>query len=264
MRALGGVLSAVVDGEAGTGDLAALRPHLRNCVGCRATLRALRETRPALQALFPVALVVGAPGAGDAAAGVFVRVYEAVVGGLQERAASTVVKAQALVEATGAAKVTAVAASAAAVAGGGAATVERVADRPEPRPARAEVRRVAEEPRVAGPAPKMRVVAAARTPAAWAPARTAAASRPSSTAREERRRAAGRERRAAPAPEEFGVAGVESAPAARPVVTTAQATAPAQPAPTTSEFSTPPPSRAAAPSSPASTGAVADEFGPEG
>jgi hypothetical protein len=57
------------------------------------------------------------------------RSYEAIAGGLHERAVHSVTKAQAAIEAAAAGKVAAVAASAAAVAGGGYATVERTVER---------------------------------------------------------------------------------------------------------------------------------------
>ncbi|MEA2221330.1 MAG: hypothetical protein QOJ35_3956 [Solirubrobacteraceae bacterium] len=124
------VLSALVDGEASSEQLAELRPHLRNCPGCRATLKALQDSRTPLAALLPVPLALADPHAGDHLANLFMRAYEAVVGGVHERAIHSAAKAQALLEASASGKVAAVAASAAAVAGGGYATVERAADRP--------------------------------------------------------------------------------------------------------------------------------------
>jgi hypothetical protein len=44
------VLSLVVDGEASVDDYVALRPHLRHCGGCRATLRALYDVEPMVSA----------------------------------------------------------------------------------------------------------------------------------------------------------------------------------------------------------------------
>ncbi|MCW3046795.1 MAG: polymerase, sigma-24 subunit, subfamily [Solirubrobacterales bacterium] len=38
------VLSAMVDGEASAADLVDVRPHLRNCLACRATVRELRRS----------------------------------------------------------------------------------------------------------------------------------------------------------------------------------------------------------------------------
>jgi len=69
-------------------------------------------------------LVAATTGAADHISSLFMRAYEAVAGGLHERAVYSVTKAQAAVEAAAGGKVAAVAASAAAMAGGGYATVE--------------------------------------------------------------------------------------------------------------------------------------------
>ncbi len=53
------LLSRLVDGEASAEDMALLRPHLRGCLACRATLRNFREV-PARAAAFAPLLV--APG----------------------------------------------------------------------------------------------------------------------------------------------------------------------------------------------------------
>ena len=124
------VLSAMVDGEATSEQVLDVRPHLRNCSGCRATLKALRDSSAPLSALLPVPLVAADAGWGDHVSHLVMRLYEAVSGGLHERAVNSLTKTQALVEATAAGKVAAVAASAAAVAGGGYASVERAIDRP--------------------------------------------------------------------------------------------------------------------------------------
>ncbi|WP_196809063.1 sigma-70 family RNA polymerase sigma factor [Conexibacter woesei] len=50
-------LSAIVDGEATAAQLADVRPHLRNCTGCQATLRSLRDSTPPLRAVLPLGLV---------------------------------------------------------------------------------------------------------------------------------------------------------------------------------------------------------------
>jgi RNA polymerase sigma factor (sigma-70 family) len=50
---MGPLLSAFCDGEAGAGEAAALREHLRACAGCRATLRAYRAAPGAAAALAP-------------------------------------------------------------------------------------------------------------------------------------------------------------------------------------------------------------------
>ena len=78
----------------------------------------------------PVPLLVVGSGAGDQVSSLLMRIYEGIAGGFPERAVHHVTKAQALLEASAAGKLTAVAASAAAVAGGGYASVERVIERP--------------------------------------------------------------------------------------------------------------------------------------
>jgi RNA polymerase sigma factor (sigma-70 family) len=119
------VISAMVDGEATPEEVLELRPHLRNCPGCRATLRALHESSAPLSAILPIPLAVVAGDGPEHLSNLLTRAYEAMAGGLHERAVHSVTKAQAAVEAAAAGKVAAVAASAAAVAGGGYATVER-------------------------------------------------------------------------------------------------------------------------------------------
>jgi RNA polymerase sigma factor (sigma-70 family) len=119
------VLSAIVDGEATPEQMLAVRPHLRNCPGCRATLKALHDSSAPLAAVLPIPLVAVASGGIDHISNLFMRTYEALAGGLHERAIASVTKAQAAVEAAAGGKVAAVAASAAAMAGGGYATVER-------------------------------------------------------------------------------------------------------------------------------------------
>jgi RNA polymerase sigma factor (sigma-70 family) len=123
------VISAMVDGEATPEQILELRPHLRNCPGCRATLKALHDSSAPLSAVLPVPLAAIAAGGGEQISNLFMRAYEAIAGGLHERAVHSVTKAQAAIEAAAAGKVTAVAASAAAVAGGGYATVERTVER---------------------------------------------------------------------------------------------------------------------------------------
>lgn len=123
------VISAMVDGEATPEQILELRPHLRNCPGCRATLKALRDSSAPLSAVLPVPLAAAATGGSEQISNLVLRAYEAVAGGLHERAVHSVTKAQAAIEAAAAGKVAAVAASAAAVAGGGYATVERTVER---------------------------------------------------------------------------------------------------------------------------------------
>lgn len=48
------VLSAIVDGEAASADLLAVRRHLRNCGACRATLKELSDSDAAFRIVLPV------------------------------------------------------------------------------------------------------------------------------------------------------------------------------------------------------------------
>jgi RNA polymerase sigma factor (sigma-70 family) len=119
------LLSAIVDAEATPEQLLEIRPHLRNCTACRATVRELHATSAPLAALFPVALAPAAADHGhDRAAGLVVRLYEAIAGGIHDRAASAALKLQGAAEALSGGKLAAIAASAAAIAGGGAVVVD--------------------------------------------------------------------------------------------------------------------------------------------
>lgn len=108
------LLSALADGEASAGDMATLRPHLRSCLACRATLRAFREVPHRAAEVIPVA----SAGSADELPGTLTRWIDSAVTWAQERAAILGAKAQAATEATGATKAAAVTASAAAIAGG--------------------------------------------------------------------------------------------------------------------------------------------------
>jgi RNA polymerase sigma factor (sigma-70 family) len=119
------VISAMIDGEAKPEQLIDLRPHLRNCPGCRATLRALQDSSAPLAAVLPVPLAVVTAHTGDQVASLLTRLYEMIAGGLHDRAATSLTKVQAVVETTAAGKAAAIAGAAAAVASGGYATVER-------------------------------------------------------------------------------------------------------------------------------------------
>jgi RNA polymerase sigma factor (sigma-70 family) len=123
------VISALVDGEASSEQILELRPHLRNCAGCRATLKALQDSSAPLSVVLPIPLGAVATGGGEQLSNIFMRVYEAIAGGVHERAIHSVTKAQSALEAAASGKVAAVAASAAAAAGGGYATVERTVTR---------------------------------------------------------------------------------------------------------------------------------------
>jgi len=111
-------LSALADGEASAQDVAELRPHLRSCPACRATLRELHAV-PAQVALLvpPVALGIAAP----VAEGGLAEHAEAAVHGLLDRMMLVAARLQGALETLPGAKVAAVAASTAAIAGGGVA-----------------------------------------------------------------------------------------------------------------------------------------------
>ena len=136
------VISAMVDGEASAEQLIELRPHLRNCPGCRATLKTLQGSSEPLSAVLPVPLMGTLVASEDHLTNLLTRAYETVVAGFHERAIHSFTKAQGFIEAASAGKVAAVAASAAAVAGGSYATVERkVPQRGHDKPAKAAAQR---------------------------------------------------------------------------------------------------------------------------
>jgi len=114
------LLSAVADGEADAAAVVSLRAHLRHCGGCRARLRECRGAPGSVAALLPVPLVAAA-GHETAASwgrGLAIRFYEAIAGGIHERATLSAQKLQAGLDAVTNGKLAVVAASA-AVAGGG-------------------------------------------------------------------------------------------------------------------------------------------------
>jgi RNA polymerase sigma factor (sigma-70 family) len=161
------VISAMVDGEATPEQVLELRPHLRNCPGCRATLKALHDSSAPLSAVLPIPLAAVATGGGEQISNLFMRAYEAIAGGLHERAVHSVTKAQTAIEAAAAGKVAAVAASAAAVAGGGYATVERTVERTARHEHRDRASKVAHHDVVS---PRRKVVTRLPAPAASPPA----------------------------------------------------------------------------------------------
>jgi RNA polymerase sigma factor (sigma-70 family) len=173
------LLSALADGEATAEDMAALRPHLRGCLSCRATLREYREVPARAAALVPAAALVG--GGGGLGGG-------GVLGWLHAHAAHTALRAHGVLEAVSGSKAAAVAGATAALAGGGVAAVHELGPAPHGHPRRGVVRRhvPAARPapvvRMAAPSkPRhLRPAAVARPSAATAPARPAP--RPSSPA----------------------------------------------------------------------------------
>jgi RNA polymerase sigma factor (sigma-70 family) len=110
------LLSALADGEATARDMAALRPHLRTCLSCRAALRDAREVPARVAALAPIGLLAGGHHGGGA--------LRSLGGWVNERVTAVVLRSQDLFEAASAHKLAATAASAAALGGGGIATVE--------------------------------------------------------------------------------------------------------------------------------------------
>lgn len=205
---LASLLSAVADGEGRSGELAALRPHLRACPGCRAQLREYRAVPSRVAVLVPPAILASSAPLGSPLRG-FV---ESTVGALQDRAAAVGERAHQTLELASGQKIAAVAASAAAVAGGGvggerrqqpevAQPVERahVRTKHERRERAAVVAAPrASEPRVSSPVVVQRDRRPAAPPAAVQPP-------PAST-----------ERPPAPTPRPADEFGPASSPAARP------------------------------------------------
>ena len=109
-------LSALADGVATSRDMAALRPHLRTCLSCRAALRDAREAPARVAALAPIGLLAGGHAAAVAPRTVF--------DWLNERVTWLALRGQDLIETASSHKLAAAAASAAALGGGGIATVE--------------------------------------------------------------------------------------------------------------------------------------------
>ncbi|MEX2195840.1 MAG: sigma-70 family RNA polymerase sigma factor [Thermoleophilaceae bacterium] len=173
-------LSALADGEASASDMAALRPHLRSCLSCRATLREFRAAPQRVAALVPAAAI----GAGPAGTPGWL---DSLLGWAGDRTASLTLKAQSAVEIVSAQKVAAVAASTAVLAGGGVATIKTIDPGRAAEPGDERMERPAD---VAGPS---RAAAPVRVPVA--PARPPGPRRAqprAAEARRERRRAAPR------------------------------------------------------------------------
>jgi hypothetical protein len=132
-------LSALADGEASAKELAALRPHLKTCLSCRATLKEFRAAPARVAALVPPAALVAGDGGGTLRS-----LFESALGAAQHKAAAFGERVHAAAELAAAGKVAAVAASAAALAGGGSA-VDQFATHRGP-PARAPAERVKAKP----------------------------------------------------------------------------------------------------------------------
>jgi RNA polymerase sigma factor (sigma-70 family) len=146
------LLSALADGEATAEDMAALRPHLRGCPACRATLRDYREAPGRVAAL-------------AAPAGLFAW--------LGERIGSLWAGLRSLADVAVAHKAAAVAASTVVVAGGGAATVHQIERSPERPPERTTVVAPKRAPAPAAPVAQPAAVQAAGSSAARTKRRSA-------------------------------------------------------------------------------------------
>ena len=118
-------LSRLADGEATAADLAAVRPHLRGCLACRATLRDYRTVPARVAALAPPAALATA----GVDAGPLRGLLESLTGAAQHKTAALGERAHQAAELISGQKVAAVAASAAALAGGGAVTAGELRER---------------------------------------------------------------------------------------------------------------------------------------
>src|SRR5262249_2575309 len=119
--------------EATSEQMLELRPHLRNCAGCRAALRELRGSSAPIAALFPlggVAALSDDDGRFDAAADMLSRLWQSLWGDLSDRAATAAFRLQSAAQALVPGKSVAIVASVAALAGGGFAIDEAVSPAP--------------------------------------------------------------------------------------------------------------------------------------
>src|SRR4051812_41092589 len=225
----------MVDGEATAEQLLQLRPHLRNCAGCRAALRELRGSNAPLAALFPVGGVAlmgdgDGPGGLDAAGEVLSRLWQSLWGDLSDRAATAAFRAQSVAQAILPGKSMAIFASVAALAGGGFAIDEAARPGTPPRAA-------LHVPSVSAAADRITAGTVAADPAltrtSVSPARPKAKPNPKRRAKVRRHRAARVRRAPAVAPPVSAAPGVlaRRAPVSPPPPTTTTApTAPARPA----------------------------------
>jgi RNA polymerase sigma factor (sigma-70 family) len=166
-RRLAPALSAIADGEAELDDFDTARRHLRNCAGCRATLRELSETGSHVHAVLPVGVLAGTGLTDEVSIGLLGRAWETLVMGVQDRVVAAGMKVHMAVEAASVSKVAAVAASAAAVAGGGAVAVEQAAVQPRSAEAHQQVKATpepAETPAAESPVPTPVTPAATAVP----------------------------------------------------------------------------------------------------
>ncbi len=167
-------LAALAAGEAGAAELVGLRPHLRRCPACRATLRGLHASSASMAGVLPPGLVgialagQTAPEQGWAdrahalvtgATSWLGRAGEALLAPVHERAVAGAASWQAALEAASSGKVAAVAASTVALAGGGVAAVRDASAPPRGEPRAVVGRRAAPAPRRAGRAGPGRLAA---------------------------------------------------------------------------------------------------------
>jgi Putative zinc-finger len=129
------LLSALADGETTAADVAELRPHLRSCPACRATLREIHAVPAQVALLVPPALVEATT---RAAGEGFVSHVELGVHALVDRVTLLALRVQGAFEVLPGAKLAAVAASTAAIAGGGVA-LERATDAKSASPVSASI-----------------------------------------------------------------------------------------------------------------------------
>jgi RNA polymerase sigma factor (sigma-70 family) len=235
------VLSAMIDGEASAEQVGELRPHLRNCASCRATLKGLHESQHSLAAVLPMGVI----SAGLKLGGLLDRIVP--LAGTADTAGAA--GGLSVLGVGGAKLVGLLAAGAAATAGGGLVVAHERA------PATPQLKRDA-RPRAAkiapAAAPTQRLVSATRasehaTSAAAVVHRTPA-KRTAAT------RALAAQRSATTGRIEFAPAGGEIAPA--------PATAPIGPAAGDAAVAKPSPPKPVA-TSPSSADAASGEFAPQ-
>jgi RNA polymerase sigma factor (sigma-70 family) len=221
---LASVLSKVADGEADREEMRIVRPHLKSCLACKATLREYRATPSRLAGLVPPVAVLTAGGGGGA--GFFARLLQAA----QDRFAG-------LGDVAGA-KTAAVAASAVVLAGGGAAGVGAMHHDP-PRVAPAAFTHSAAEP---APATQP------RAPASSSPDPVVVATEPAASSD--------------PAAEKPAPAAAKATPLATPEFDPGKASARSTPAASPASGSAPAARAPSAPAASAAPATGGGEFGP--
>jgi hypothetical protein len=250
------VLSAMVDGEATAEQLMALRPHLRNCAGCRAAVRELRGSNAPLAALFPIG-ALGAMGDDDGgpldgAGDLLSRLWHSLWGDLSDRAATAAFRAQSVAQAIVPGKSMAILGSVAALAGGGFA-IDEAARSPTPPRAALQV------PTVSAAADR---ITRASVPAATTTAASTAKGKPKAKRRPRVRRHTRRARRAAATTRRISPRPAVTRPPATTTTTAATTPAATPPPPPRAVVAASAPKPPPAPA-PASGSGASGEFGPE-